>query len=303
MDRFRRMQIFVAVVEARQLTRAADVLHISKSAVSHALSDLENYLGLKLLSRSNKSWRLTDAGETYYNQCKKIIADVEMMEDRARLSSQSLSGLVRISAPDTFGSYTLVPVLAKFMELHPDIVIELNLTERHVDLIEERVDIAFRTGYLKNEGGLEVHEIGEAQTMIYASPAYIEKYGTPTSHTDLKKHKSIVYTRSPEWRMSKNGRTYAFVPKGHILTDSGETMREFCIRGQGLAFMPSMLAEFALRKKRLVQLLTDYDYSKMLVQAVRVRGKQAPLRVIKLLEFVIDELSHRPRDIAEFIQA
>lgn len=196
MDRFRRMQIFVAVVEAGQLTRAAEVLHLSKSAVSHALTDLEKYLGLQLLARTNRSWQLTDAGVSYYTQSKKILADVEMMEDKARHESQTLSGLIRLSAPDTFGSYTLSPVISKFMDMHPDIVIELNLTERFVDLIEERVDLAFRTGRTKYSG-MEVHKIGEAKAMIVSSPVYLEKYGVPTSHLQLKSHKCIRYTRSP----------------------------------------------------------------------------------------------------------
>lgn len=305
MDKFRRMEIFVAIVEAGQLTRAADTLLLSKSAVSHALTDLEKYLDLQLIVRNNRKWQLTDAGSAYYAQSKKILADVATMEDSAREGSQSLSGLIRLSAPGTFGSYTLAPVIAKFMEIHPDIVIELNLTDSVVDLIEARVDIAFRTGFLKDDNFkknlFEVHTIGQASTMICASPNYLEKFGAPDSHLDLKNHKCIRYTRSPTWIFMKNGRRYEFLPKDHLMTDSGETMREFCIRGQGLALMPSSLAAFAVKKGRLLGTLKDYDCGTMPVQAVRVRGNRAPTRVVQLLHFITRELRSRPQDISEFV--
>lgn len=300
MDRFRRMQIFVTVVEAGQITKAADILNVSKSAVSHALKDLETYLGLQLLIRSNKSWQVSDVGKNYYENCKRILDDIEDIETTARDENQNLSGLIRISASNTFGPYTLAPVIAKFMELHPGIVIEMSLADRFIDLVEERVDIAFRTGNLENRH-LEVLTIGQAETFIYASPNYIKEYGEPHSHNDLKNHKCIQYTRSPLWQMSKDGRSYDFMPHGPIFADNGELMREFCIRGQGLAMMPTMLAEFALTKGRLVKVLPQYDYTPMLIQGLRISGNRAPTRVIKLLDFVVEELRNRERDIAEFV--
>jgi len=301
MDKFRRMEIFVAVVEAGQLTRAAQGLRLSKSAVSHALSDLETYLDLLLLNRDARSWQLTEAGSVYYKQCKKILSDVEEMEDNVRADNQNLSGLIRLSATDTFGSYILSPVISKFMTLHPDILIDFTLTERFVDLIEERVDIAIRTGPI-NDNSLVAQSIGATKMMIYASPDYLETYGAPQTHLDIKKHKCLEYTRSPKWRLSKDNRNYEFVPKAHLTTDSGESLREFCIRGQGLAFMPIMLAEFAFKKGRLVKVLEDYDFVEMPVNVVRVAGNRVPTRVIKLLDFIVDELNSRPRDFAEFIQ-
>ena len=300
MNKFRRMEIFVAVVEAGQLTRASEILYLSKSAVSHALNNLEDYLNLKLLNRTSRSWQLTEAGQTYYSQCKKIIADIELMEDGVRLENQNLSGLIRISAPDTFGSYTLAPILSKFMDIHPNIVIDLNLTDRFVDLIEERVDLAFRTGDITDQN-LEVHRLGEARMMICASPKYLEKYGEPTTYAGLKNHRCIRYTRSPVWRLSKEGRQYEFTPKDHLLTDSGESMREFCVRGQGIACFPSSLGEFAVKKGRLVEILTNYDLGAMPVQVIRLKKSHTPLRVLRLFEFIEEEFGTRKRDIAEFI--
>jgi len=187
------------------------------------------------------------------------------------------------------------------MDLHPNISIDLTLTERVVDLIEDRVDLAFRTGAFKPSSRLVASKIGEAQTMLCASPDYLEKYGTPSSHLDFKNHKCLCYARNPKWRLQKDGRWYEYMPNGHIVTNSGETIREFCIRGQGIAFMSSMLAEFAVKKGRLVQIMPDYTCEKMPVNAIRVGDHRSTTRVIKLLEFVVAELQSRHRDIAEFI--
>ncbi len=305
MDRFRRMEIFVAVVEAGQLTRASQALHLSKSAVSHALNDLENFLNIDLLNRTHRKWQLTEAGTTYYRQCKKVLDDVQAMEDRVRHENQNLTGLVRLSAPSTFGSYKLAPVVAKFMDMNPGIVIEINLTDGVVDLIEERVDIAFQMGVSKDSNlknsVLEVHTIGQADTMICASPSYLKKFSTPQSHLDLKSHKCIRYTRRPIWQFTKAGRRFEFMPKDHLMTDSGETLREFCVSGQGLALMSSMQAAFAVKSGLLVRVLKDYDYGSVPIEAVRVAGNRAPIRVIELLQFITGEFQSLSPDIAECV--
>lgn len=292
------MEIFVTIVEAGQFTRAAQALSLSKSSVSHALSDLEQYLDLQLIRRNNRSWQITDAGKSYYERCKTILADVAEMEDSARQQSQILSGHIRLAAPDTFGSYTLTPILAKFMERHPNIIIEINLTERIIDLIEERVDIAFRAGAMK-DSSLVARLIGEADMVICASPEYLEKYGSPRSHLDLKNHKCLRYSRSPNWVLMKEQKRFSFMPKDHIVTNSGETLREFAIRGQGIGYMPAMLVHRALEKGKLVQTLHDYTGLALPVYAVRTGDYRVPTRVVKLLDFITEELKLRQRDIAQ----
>jgi DNA-binding transcriptional LysR family regulator len=294
------MEIFVRVVEAGQLTRAAQALSLSKSSVSHALNDLETYLGLQLIRRNNRSWQITDAGQSYYEKCKSILADVAEMEDRARQASQVLSGHIRLSAPDTFGSYTLTPIIAKFMELHPNVVIEMNLTERMVDLIEERVDIAFRAGVLK-DSSLVARLLGEAEMVVCASPSYLQKYGAPETHLDLKNHKCLRYSRSPNWTLFKGQKRFNFMPKDHVVTNSGEVLREFAIRGQGICYIPTMLVSHALKKGRLIQTLKAYKGAALPVYAVRTGDDRVPTRVLALLEFVAEELKGRQRDIAELV--
>lgn len=294
MDKFRQMEIFTAVVETRQLTRAANILQLSKSAISHAMANLEESLGVELLTRNSRAWQLTSGGEYYYEECTKILSALEAMEDQVR-HSQNLSGLIRVSSPSAFGTYALAPIVAKFMSLHPDIVIEFNLADSFIDIVEERVDLSIRDATLKDLNlkieGLEEHTIFQTQMGIYASTKYIEKHGSPTSYTDLKNYDCIHYSPNPLWRMSKAGREYKFMPNERLKVDSGEAVRQFCIRGQGLSYIASRLVQDAVAKGALVEVLPDYDSLKMPVHALVAKDKYIPRRVTRLLEFIMTALA------------
>ena len=286
------MEIFVAIVEAGQITRASETLHLSKSAVSHALTDLETHMNLQLIDKTRKGWQPTEAGSHYYMQSKKILTDIKTMEDEVRQESQTLKGLIRVSAPVTYGTYTLVPIISEFMKIHPNIFIEVNLTERSLDMIEKRVDLSFRLGDIKDKS-LNVYKVGESPLVMCASPAYLKKFGRPKTHLDLKNHNCIRYTGGDHWQFMKEGRQYKFMPKDHILTDNGETIRQFCIDGQGLAYVPSMLTESLIEKGYLVKVLTDYELGKLPILAVRVADNRASTRVIQLLNFITNALRSR----------
>lgn len=290
MDRFRRMEIFVAVVEAGQFTRAAEALHLSKSAVSHGLADLEKYLGLQLLSRNNRSLQLTESGQSYYEHCKRILTDVEEVEDQVRSEDKGVSGNIRITAPDTFGSYLLTPIFAQFMEENPGITLDLNLTERHVDLVEDGFDLAFRIMPTEDNQHIS-RKLSSVRMVTCASPGYLKKTSKPLeNHKDLKHHNCLKYTRSPIWHFSKNGRHFEFTPEGTIATNSGENLRQFAIADQGIIHLPFFLAYHALKKGRLVTVLTDYQGRKLDGYIVRPAHRHCPARVQTLIEFSVERV-------------
>ena len=291
MDRFRRMEIFVAVVEAGQITRAAEKLHLSKSAVSHGLSDLETYLGVQLLARNPRSLQLTEAGQGYYDHCKRILVDVETVEEGLRGDEKRVSGHIRITAPDTFGSYLLTPVFSQFMEENPDITLDLHLTERTVDLVEEGFDLAFRIKPT-NDSHHIWRRLSTVRMVACASPGYLRNMDKPLlDHKDLKHHSCLKYTRSPTWHFIKNGRNYEFTPNGRITTNSGENLRQFAIANQGIIYSPYFLVYHALLKKRLVQVLPDYESRKLAGYIVRPAHRHCPARVQSLIEFTVDRVA------------
>lgn len=290
MDRFRRMEIFVAVVEAGQFTRAAETLHLSKSAVSHGLTDLEKYLGLQLLNRNNRSLQLTGAGQNYYDHCKRILADVEDVEEQMRGDDKRVTGNIRVTAPDTFGSYLLTPIFAQFLEENPGITLDLNLTERQVDLVEEGYDLAFRIMPDKDSQHIS-RRLSTVRMVTCASPTYLKEANVPlNSHKDLKHHNCLRYTRSPTWRYIKNGKNFDFTPDGNITTNSGENLRQFAIAGQGVIHLPYFLVYHALQKGRLVPVLKDYQGRKLDGYIVRPAHRHCPERVQSLIEFSIERV-------------
>ena len=146
MDRLRRMEIFVSVVEAGQFTRAANRLSLSKSTVSQAVSDLETYLGLQLFHRDSRSLQLTESGETYFSECQRVLSEISALEDHIRGENLGMTGLIRITAPMLYGVMILEPLIVKFMNLYPDISFDLMWIEAPIDLVAEGVDVAFRLG-------------------------------------------------------------------------------------------------------------------------------------------------------------
>lgn len=150
MDRLRRMEIFVSVVEAGQFTRAAQRLSLSKSTVSQAVSDLETYLGLQLFHRHSRSLQLTESGEAYYKDCQRILSEIDALEDHIRGENHGMSGLIRLTAPKLYASMILEPLIVKFMDLHADISFDLVLSEAPVNLVAEGVDVAFRLGQVRD---------------------------------------------------------------------------------------------------------------------------------------------------------
>ena len=289
MDRFRRMEIFVAVVEAGQFTRAAEALHLSKSAVSHALTDLEKYLGFQLLIRNNRSLQLTDAGQNYYEQSARILSDIAELESKIRESDRAVSGRIRLSAPLTYASYNLSPIIVAFMIENPEVVVELVLSETYIDLIEEGIDFAVRFGDLK-DSGLITRKISETSHVFCASPAFIKQNKGLTDLNALKNVNCLKFTGNPIWRVNKDGRTYNFTPKGTLISNSGEALREFAIAGQGVAFLPSFLADAAIADGRLKQILPKYKASLFDISIVRPPRRHFPLRVRRLIDRIVKEI-------------
>lgn len=288
MDRFRRMEIFVAVVETGQITRASEKLHLSKSAVSHGLSDLERYLDVQLLSRTPRALQLTGAGQNYYDHCKRILADVETVEEDLRGAEKKVSGHIRITAPDTFGSYLLTPIFSQFMEDNPDITLDLHLTERSIDLVEEGFDLAFRIKAVEDRQH-KWTKLSSVRMVTCASPAYLKRKAKPLNTIkDLKKHNCLSYTRSPTWHFTKGGKSYEFMPEGRITTNSGENLRQFAIAGQGIIYLPYFLAYYALSKGQLVTVLSEYEGRKLDGYIVRPRHVHCPARVQSLIDFTVE---------------
>jgi len=287
MDRLRRMNIFVAIAEAKQFTRAAETLGLTKSAISHSMSDLEGYLGVQLVQRGSRGIELTEAGHDYYKRCIQILSDIDDMEDSTRNVDNALSGRIKITAPTIYGIQNIVPYIASFSLKYPDIKLILDLSERHVGLTEEQVDVAVR---ISNIDGLTplMEPLGYVRPYLCASPDFLKTHGPINTLEKLKNVNCLLYSGVTTWSfLDTSGKVISFQPNGRIIMNNGVAIRELAIAGTGVTYLPDFLADEALASGKLVQFSIEG------LSALNLRSyllfppnRHRPLRVRKFVEFL-----------------
>lgn len=261
MDRLTGLSAFVRVADLGSFVAAGRVLGLSASAVGKAVTKLENQLGVRLVQRSTRSLRLTEEGRSFHERCRRILDDLDDAHESLLRTREAPSGRIRVSSP-IVAYHLLLPVLPEFMARYPDIEIDLDFSDRIVDLIEEGVDVAIRSGQLP-DSRLMVRALRPFQMLLCASPAYLERHGTPTCPRDLKGHRGIGF------RYPNSGKLQGWPllqPEGepevlvrHVMTcNNMEALRGAVTRGLGIGCMPDFLAQAPQEADTLVPLLLDH---------------------------------------------
>lgn len=286
MNKLRRMEIFKAVAEAGKFTRAAENLGLSKSAVSHAIADLETYLGTQLINRDNRQFQLTVDGEIYYEQCSHFLSELNAIENAYREERLKIDGHISLTAPITFGATQLTPLLSSFMHQNPEIEITLSLSEHNLDLVQAGLDMAIRIGHLRNSA-LRARRIAACAMVLCASPKFLNENPKIEDLHDLSSVNTLRYRWTPKWNFTKAGDKFTYTPKGTIMSDSGDALVEFAAQAHGVCYMPEFIAAPALGDGRLVQILPDYTGVKLPIHIVFPPGRHRPARVKKLTDHLI----------------
>ena len=292
MDKLRRMQIFKTVAEVGQFNRAAQNLSLSKSAVSQAIADLETYLGSRLIIRDNRNFQLTETGQDYYENCARILSDVNEIEDAIRVRRSGMSGRINMTAPITYGVSVLSPILSEFLKANPELELSLSLSESNIDMVQAGLDIAIRIGLL-TDSVLIARKISTVRLILCASPDYIAAHGHIENFEDLESRNCFKYRWTPKWIFTKAGKTTTILPKGSVVSDSGEALMQLAIGGNGICFLPDFIVGNALADGRLVEVLPDYKGHNLPIQAVYTPNRHMPARVRRLIDFMADALADR----------
>lgn len=262
MDRIDLFRVFVRVAECSSFTRAADRLGMPRSSVSAAMAELENRIGARLLNRTTRKVSLTPDGAAFYERCLRVIADVEETESLFRHGSATPSGRLRIDMPGRIGRLIVAPALPDFLDAFPGITVDLGLTDRAVDLIEDGVDCALRVGPLR-DSGLIARSFGIFTLINVASPAYLERHGTPRTPDDLDRHLAIQYEspstgRVAAWEWAEDGITHSRAMQGRVAVNSAEAYIACCLAGLGLIQIPAYDVHSHLDRGELVEIMPDY---------------------------------------------
>ncbi len=289
MSQFQDMRIFAQTVEAQSFTAAAERLGLSKQFVSKRIAALEKRLGARLLVRSTRQLRVTDLGLAFYERSQRILQEVDAAEQMVSHQTATPRGVLRLSAPMTFATLHLGPLIPAFMQRHPDVSVELELNDRTVDLIGEGYDMAVRIGTLA-DSSLIARRISTAQLITCASPDYLRLYGRPTAPEQLAAHACLIYghARQGEWNFRSGDRTRKHAVTGPMRANNGEMLRDAAIAGLGLTVLPDFIVATALAQGRLVEVLQAFRPQGLTVYAVYPQHRQSSLLVRAFSDFLVE---------------
>ncbi len=292
MDRFLEMQTFSAVVDAGSFVKAAEVLGLSKAATSRHVAELEARLGARLLHRTTRKLSLTDEGQVFHARCKELLAGVDEAELELRSRSAAASGLLRINAPVTFGNLHLAPLWGAFRQLHPQVALDITLSDRVVDLVEEGFDVAIRIASLPSST-LVSKRLARTRIVLCASPAYLAAHGTPQHPAELAEHAVIAYSywaSKDEWHFDGPDGAVSAKTRPCMHTNSGDTCRAAALAHQGIILQPTFLVGADLAAGTLVELMPQYRSRVMDIHAVYPTRKHVPPKVRALVAFLAEAL-------------
>lgn len=293
MDRLTGLRAFCAVVEAESFTGAAERLEMARSMVTKHVSALEEHLGVRLLNRTTRRISRTEAGHAYYERCRELLAELDELDTSVHELVERPRGLLKVSAPVSFGIRHLGAAVAGFMARHPEVRVDLQMNDRVVDLLDEGFDLAIRVGRLE-DSSLVARPLATTRLLLCASPAYLERHGQPRVPADLAAHRCLSYSYAStrdEWRMSGPGGTSETVRVGWSLrANNGDVLREAALQHQGVIRQPHFLVGEELRAGRLVEVLPEWDCGTLTVNAVYPHRRHLSAKVRAFVEHLATAL-------------
>lgn len=296
MDRIDCMQSFIRVVETGSFSAVAREFNTTQPTISKQIAALEDHLGVQLLRRSTRKLQLTEAGEQFFEQCQAIVEAVVTAESSIRKRQQPL-GTLRVNCPVAFGQHQIMPCVKGFLERYPLIKLDLNFSDRFVDLVEDGTDLAIRIGQV-NEPMLISQQIGLTRRVTVASNTYFGDRPQPKTPEDLIDHNCIIYTRlatGKEWHFqSATGRTIQVMVSGNLQVDNSTAIREAVLSGLGIAVCPVWLFGDVLASGGLQVILKEYQPVPLPIHAVYRRGKFVPAKVRYFIDYLRDEFKLNP---------
>ena len=291
MDRLAALEMFVRVVDTGSFSAVARNQEIGQPAVSKAVVQLEEWLGVSLLMRSTRSLVPTEAGRIFYEHAKRTIEEAHEAVLAARGSACGLSGKLRVSTSVCFGRLHVIPNLSSFLAEHPDLDIELVLDDRHLDLVSEGIDVSLRMGAMP-DSNMTARRIAEGRRIVVATPAYLQRHGTPSSPGDLVSHQAVIYTPGgrgepwTSWTFRKGTAEVSVVLQGRFKVTAGEGIRAAVNSDMGLAVSSEWNFSPELRSGKVVEILQDWALPLTNLSAVYPAGRLASTKARLFVAFV-----------------
>ena len=304
MDRLQSMRIFAKVVELGNFARAAMALEMSNAVVTRYMADLESHLGTRLLNRSTRKLSLTDTGQVYLERVRNILADIDDADAIASYSAKKPSGTLRIYSVPHFGKAQLAALLPEFAAEHPDVVLDIKITDHHVDLVEEGIDVGFFLDLQKIDGSMISRKLATSEVLICASPEYLEKHGRPATPDDISAHRCLNFNYEflrDHWVVfdKRVGRdSYRQIPiQSRVISNNPDVLRACALAGMGLMLRTSFQLGDDLKEGRLVRLFPEFCFGAVSISMVYPSRRQLSAKVRRFVDFVASKFPHPEEDI------
>ncbi|MFM0219909.1 LysR family transcriptional regulator [Paraburkholderia caledonica] len=290
MDKFVSMEIFVAVVEAGSLTAAAERFEISSAMVGKHIRSLEARLGTRLLTRTTRRQSLTEIGRQYYEQCRRILADVKDAESLAESMAAAPRGVLKVTVPLTYGVEIFSPAMTDYLSEWPEVTLELDLSNRMTDLVEEGFDAAVRIGQLQ-DSSFVARPLKPYRMRACASPAYLARAGIPRTPADLADHECLGFLhwgREGAWRLGGESAAENSLRAGRFRANNGQALKVAALRGFGLVLQPEALLAREIASGELVSVLEEHLPEGAPVHLVYPRDRRATPKLTSFIDFVVE---------------
>lgn len=279
MDRLASMAAFVKTADLGSFAATASALGISPQMVAKHVTYLEDRLGVRLINRTTRRQSLTETGRTYYERCRTVLAEVDWADALGNETRAEPRGRLRVSAPVSFGSATLPLLVTRFLRSHPEVDIDLVLTDRMVELVDEGFEAAFRIGHMA-DSALVARELRPFRLVVCASPDYLRENGIPAAPPLLKMHECLGYSRGPtldKWLFVQDSRVYDAAVSGRLRVNDAKALLAAALDGFGIAMIAEELARDFLTSGRLVRIMPDYEVPTRPMHLVYLGdGRQTP---------------------------
>nr|WP_086940151.1 LysR family transcriptional regulator [Thaumasiovibrio occultus] len=293
MDKLGAMQAFILVVQTGSFSAAARELGTTQATMSKKVAALESQLGVKLMSRTSRELSLTEAGHDYFHRCVSILAELEDAESHVRAQVEQPSGQLRIAAPVVFGRLFLGSVLAEFLDLYPDLKVDLFLSDTHVDLVADRIDVAIRAKQLEDSTLVARHLFNNPMVLI-AAPSYFTHSPMPSSPEQLVTHTCILYSLLQSvhlWHFQQGEQRFSVPVSGNCRCDNGDVILQLALSGVGIAQLPLWMVGEFISSGQLIQVLDNFEVKPLPFHAVYPQNRYVPLKVRCFIDFIKDKLA------------
>lgn len=297
MDKFDGIRAFTQVVDSGGFAAAAREMGVSRSAVNKLVIALENELGVQLLHRSTRVVTPTETGRAFYERCVEILASLEEAERSITQLHEEPKGRLRVNAPMSFGTMYLAPALADFLVQYAELQVQLTLSDRFIDPIEEGFDVTVRIAKPQESASLIVHPLTSVERILCAAPAYLEAQGRPQNPGELSQHSCLHYGQlaiANQWTLVGPDSEHTISVKGVLCSNNGEVLKDAAVRGLGITLLPTFIVAAELQQGTLQRILPDYRGTELAIAVIYPVNRHLSTKVQLLVDFLRERFGDAP---------